>query len=40
MRAGAVCADILDYIEVFYNLERHHSHLSHFIPNDFEQVQL
>lgn len=40
MRAGAVCADILDYIEVFYNLERHHSHLSHFIPKDFEQVQL
>nr|WP_274378176.1 IS3 family transposase [Rahnella aquatilis] len=40
MRAGAVCVDILDYIEVFFNWIRHHSHLSGVSPEAFEQVSL
>lgn len=31
-------ADIFDYIEVFYNRARHHSHLGGVSPEDFEQA--
>ncbi|MEY3739955.1 MAG: hypothetical protein RLZZ192_631 [Pseudomonadota bacterium] len=30
------CADIFDYIEVFYNLSRRHSHLGGISPEAFE----
>jgi len=33
-------ADVFDYIEVFYNLVRRHSHLGHVSPHDFEQAAL
>ena len=31
---------IADYIENFYNLERRHSSLNYFTPNEFEALQL
>lgn len=33
-------ADIFDYIEVFYNWARRHSHLSGVSPEAFEQASL
>jgi len=33
-------ADVFDYIEVFYNRVRRHSHLGQLSPHDFEQVSL
>jgi putative transposase len=33
-------ADVFDYIEVFYNRVRRHSHLGHMSPRDFEQAVL
>jgi len=33
-------ADIFDYIEVFYNRVRRHSHLGSMSPHDFEQAAL
>jgi putative transposase len=33
-------ADVFDYIEVFYNRVRRHSHLSQKSPHDFEQAAL
>jgi putative transposase len=33
-------ADVFDYIEVFYNRVRRHSHLGHLSPHDFEQATL
>lgn len=30
--------DILDYIVMFYNSRRRHSHLGYACPNDFESV--
>ena len=35
----AARADIFDYIEVFYNLRRHHSHLGGVSPATFEQAR-
>ncbi len=29
--------DILDYISMFYNSDRLHSHLDYMSPNDYEQ---
>jgi len=31
-------ADIFDYIEMFYNRSRRHSHLGHVSPEAFEQA--
>jgi len=31
-------ADVFDYIEVFYNRTRRHSHLGGLSPEDFEQA--
>jgi putative transposase len=33
-------ADVFDYIEVFYNRNRRHSHLGQVSPHDFEQAAL
>jgi putative transposase len=33
-------ADVFDYIEVFYNRIRRHSHLDHMSPHDFERAAL
>jgi transposase InsO family protein len=33
-------ADVFDYIEVFYNRNRRHSHLGQMSPHDFEQAAL
>jgi putative transposase len=33
-------ADVFDYIEVFYNRIRRHSHLGQMSPHDFEQAAL
>jgi len=33
-------ADVFDYIEVFYNRIRRHSHLGQMSPCDFEQAAL
>ena len=35
---GLVRADIFDYIEVFYNQARRHSHPGGLSPEDFEQA--
>lgn len=32
-------ADIFDYIEVFYNRQRRHSHLNQMSPLAFEKLQ-
>jgi len=31
-------ADVFDYIEIFYNRTRRHSHLGQVSPNDFERA--
>lgn len=33
-------ADVFDYIEVFYNRTRRHSHLGGVSPEDFESASL
>lgn len=40
IRAFYQAADVFDYIEVFYNRIRRHSHLGQMSPHDFEQAAL
>jgi transposase-like protein len=40
LRAQLKRADVFDYIEVFYNRQRRHSHLGGVSPEAFEQASL